>query len=154
MGEGRVSGSIYRSFSNKTRAVKHEEYLIVDQTPLLKQSMNSHDGTDIASQVASASCDCKIFLGIEPISVDHEVPVVFVHSRSFASIAAVKEFREGLFFNMGNLVHIKPRAVARQNDRLFPLRYQVCACRTLYGIFCLLLRFIRSFINLLGRRTI
>ena len=74
--------------------------------------MDSHDGADISGQITSASSDCQILLGVESIRIDHEVSVVLVYSRRLASIAAVEELGQGFLFDVRNLVHIKPGAVA------------------------------------------
>lgn len=88
-------------------------YLIIDQAPLLEESVDAHNGAYISSQVTSTSSDRKVFLRIEPVSIDHKVPVVFVHGRRLAPIATVEEFGKSLFLNVRNLMHIKPGTVAR-----------------------------------------
>lgn len=75
--------------------------------------MNTHDGTDITSQVPSAGCDCQVLNGVETICVDHKVTVVLVDSWRFASVSVVEEFSHGLAFDFVNSVHIEPSAVAR-----------------------------------------
>lgn len=49
--------------------------LIVDKAPLLEESMNSHDCTDVASQVTSTSRARQILGWIQTVRVDHEVSI-------------------------------------------------------------------------------
>ncbi len=69
-------------------------YLVIDQTPLLQESMDSHDCADIASEIPPTCSYCKVFDGIQAIRVDHEVAVVLVHRRCLASVSTVKELRQ------------------------------------------------------------
>ena len=55
--------------------------------------MDSHNGANISCKVSSAGSDSEVLGGIEAVSVDHEVAVVLVDRRCFASVAAIEEFR-------------------------------------------------------------
>ena len=73
--------------------------------------MDSHNGADISCEVTPAGSDGEVFGGVETICVDHEVAVVLVDCRCFASIAAIEEFRQGLSFFFVNQAHVKPSAI-------------------------------------------
>ena len=74
--------------------------------------MNPHNRTDISSQISPASSDREVFYRIETVRVDLKVSVVFVYSWGFASISVVEDLWEGLSFDIVDLVHVKPGAVA------------------------------------------
>lgn len=93
-------------------------YLVVDQTPLLKEGMDSHDGANITSQVSTASRYCQILDGVQSVGIDHKVAIVFVDSGGFASVAVVEELGHGLAFDVVNRVHVEPGTIARQDNRM------------------------------------
>lgn len=91
-------------------------YLIVDEAPLLKERMNSHDGANITRKIAAACSNREVLDGVQAISVDHEVAVVLVHGRGLASVTVVEEFTHRLALNVVDGVHVEPGAVAGQHD--------------------------------------
>jgi hypothetical protein len=93
--------------------IKRAVYLVVNQAPLLQKCVDTHDGTDITSQISSAGCDCQVLDGVETICVDHKVTIVLVDSWRFASVSVVEEFGHGLAFDFVNGVHIEPSTVTR-----------------------------------------
>lgn len=95
--------------------------------------MDSHNSAHIASKVSSASSDSKVFLRVEPVCVDHEVAVILVHGCCLAAISVVEELWECLLLAFMDDVHIKPRAVAWQNDAVH-LRNQVFECSGRSGL--------------------
>ena len=50
-------------------------HLVVHQSPLLQESMDPHDGTDISSQVAATGGAGQVLLGIQTVCVNHKVSV-------------------------------------------------------------------------------
>ena len=78
--------------------------------------MNTHNCTNISSQVSPAGGNGQIFDWVKAIRVDHEVSVIFVDRWSFASVSVVEEFGEGLSFNIIDFVHVEPRTVTREDD--------------------------------------
>lgn len=54
--------------------------------------MDSHNGANISCKVSSAGSDGEVFGWIEAVGVDHEVAVVLIDCRGFASVAAIEEF--------------------------------------------------------------
>jgi len=91
-------------------------HLVVNETPLLKESMDAHNSAYISRQISPACRNCKIFDRIQTVCVDHEVSIVLIYCWCLASIPVVEEFREGLALNIIDLVHIKPSAVTWQDD--------------------------------------
>jgi hypothetical protein len=85
--------------------------LIVDETPLLKEGMNSHDCADISCQVPSACGHRQVLHWVQTVCVDHEVSVILVYGWCLASISVVEELWESLSFNGVDLVHIEPSTV-------------------------------------------
>ena len=77
--------------------------------------MDTHNRTDVSSQVSSTCGDCQVFYRVEPICINHEIPVIFIYSWGFASISVVEELRECLSFDIVDLVHVEPRAVTWEN---------------------------------------
>ena len=100
-----VSADFYADLSIKV-------YLVIDQTPLLKERVDSHDGTNIASKISSARSDCKIFHRVQSVGIDHEVSIIFVHGLRLAAITVVEKFRQGLLLQVVYLMHVKPSTVA------------------------------------------
>lgn len=93
-----------------------EKYLIIDQAPLLQESMHSHDGADIACQIPPACSDGKILDRVQPIGVDHEIAIVFVDCGGLASVASVEELWQRFLLQGMDGVHVEPCTVAGKND--------------------------------------
>lgn len=72
---------------------RFRNYLIIYQTPRLEERMDSHNGANVSCKVTPAGSDGEVFRGIETICIDHEIAVVLVNCRGFASIAAIEELR-------------------------------------------------------------
>lgn len=70
-------------------------YLIVDQTPLLQETMNTHDGSHITGQISAARCDGQVLARVETVRVDHEIAVILVYTGCLAAISFREEFRQG-----------------------------------------------------------
>lgn len=60
-----------------------ETDLVINQAPLLEKSMDTHDGTDVASKVATTGSDSEILSWTQAIGVDHKVAVVLVYGGRF-----------------------------------------------------------------------
>lgn len=95
--------------------------------------MHTHNGANITSQVSAAGSDSEIFDRVQTVGVDHEIAVVFIHSRGFASVAVVEELGHGLALNLVDGIHVEPGRVARENDGV-SLRDEVVASRGLDGL--------------------
>src|SRR6266498_6085171 len=93
-------------------------YLIVDQAPLFKECMNTHDCTYVSCKIASTGCDGEVLSRVHAVGVDHEVTIVFVDRRCLTPIAIVEELWHGLLLQRVNSVHVEPRAVAWDDDRM------------------------------------
>lgn len=93
--------------------MERRAYLIVNQSPLLQKGVNAHDSANITSQIPSASRDSQILDGVKTICVDHEITIVLVDGRCFASVSVVEEFGHGLALDFVDNIHIEPGAVAR-----------------------------------------
>jgi hypothetical protein len=98
--------------------------------------MHAHDGTNIASQVATAGRDGEILDRVQAVGVDHEVAVVLVHRRRLAPIPVVEELGQCFPLDVVDRVHVKPGAVAGENDRM-GLRDQMFPRCVLDELFCL-----------------
>jgi hypothetical protein len=68
-------------------------YLIVDQSPLLQEPMNPHDSSHITSQIPPTSRNSQILSRVQPIGIDHEIPIILVDTRRLASVPIGEEFR-------------------------------------------------------------
>ena len=53
--------------------------------------MDSHNGANISCKISSASSDSEVLGGVKAICVDHEVAVVLIDCRCFASVATIEE---------------------------------------------------------------
>lgn len=53
--------------------------------------MNPHDRSYVPSQIPPTRRDGKVLSRIQPVGVDHEVPVILVDTRRLAPIAIRKE---------------------------------------------------------------
>lgn len=104
--------------------ISNEGYLIVDEAPLLKKSVNPHYCTHISRKIPSASGHCKVLRRIKPVCIDHEITIVLIDSWSLASVTTVKEFWKCSLFCFVDRVHVKPGAVAWKDDGM-SLCYQV-----------------------------
>jgi hypothetical protein len=80
--------------------------------------MDAHDGADIASQIPSACRDGQVLDWIQAVGVDHEVAIVLVHGWSLTAVPAVKKFWQGFSFDVVDVAHIEPGAIAGQDDRM------------------------------------
>lgn len=69
-----------------------EMYLVIDQTPLLEERVNSHNCANITRQISPAGSNGKIFHWVQPVGIDHKISVVLVHSWCLAAIAVIEEF--------------------------------------------------------------
>lgn len=49
-------------------------YLIIYKTPLFQNCVNSDNGTHVASQISPAGRYGQVFMRIESICIDHEIP--------------------------------------------------------------------------------
>jgi hypothetical protein len=83
---------------------------------LLKESMDSHDGTHITCQVSATGCDGQILDRVQAVGVDHEVAVILVDCRSLAPVAVVEELGHSFPLDVMNGVHVEPCAVAWQDN--------------------------------------
>ena len=92
------------------------DYLIVDESPLLQESMAPHDGANISSKISSTSCWRQILCWVESIRVDHKVSVGEINLWSLATIFVVEKLRQMSLFNAVNAVIIKPSWVTWNND--------------------------------------
>lgn len=101
-------------------------YLIVNQSPLLQEAMDAHDGTDIASQIPSTRSDSKVLGGAQAIRVDHKVTVILVYSRGLAAIPRVEELGERFLFYGVDFGHVEPGRVGGDDD-VVGLRGEVLA---------------------------
>lgn len=86
--------------------------------------MDSHDTTDISGQIAPARSDCKIFVRIKAVRIDHEVAIVFIDRRRLAAIPIVEKLRHGFPLNVVDFVHVEPPRITRNDDSV-PLSYQI-----------------------------
>ena len=105
-------------------------YLIVDETPLLQEGVHTHDGADVASEVAAAGRDGEILDRVEPVGVDHKVAIVLVHGGGLAAVPIVEELGQRLALDAVDRVHVEPGAVAGEHDGV-GLRDQVFPCGVL-----------------------
>jgi len=124
--EGRWSGSIL-SYGVSTKTQKKDRTdLVVDQAPLLKKSMDAHDGADVAGKVAATGSDGEILCWAQTIGVHHKVAVVLVYGGGFGPVTRVEELGEGTSLDGVDLVHAVPGSVAGDDD-LVRLRCEVLA---------------------------
>lgn len=108
-----------KNFRNLEQNIQMQRtYLIVDQAPLLEEGMDAHDSADIASKVASACGDSEILGWIKTVRVNHKIAIVLINSLSFTPIAVVEELWYALALNIMDRIHVKPGAVAREDNRL------------------------------------
>jgi hypothetical protein len=68
-------------------------YLVIDQSPLLQESMNPHDSSHITGQIPPTSRNSQILSGIQPISINHEISIILVYTRRLAPVSIGEEFR-------------------------------------------------------------
>ena len=80
--------------------------------------MNTHNSAHITGKVATASSDGQVLNGVQSISVDHEVSVIFVGSGCLATVAAIEELGESFLLNGVDSVHVEPCGVAGEDDRM------------------------------------
>lgn len=78
--------------------------------------MDAHDGADIASKIAAASCDGEVLDRIETISVNHKISIILINSRRLATVSVVEELGERLPLNVVDLVHVEPSAITREHN--------------------------------------
>jgi hypothetical protein len=69
--------------SKKTHQVERKESevktdLVVDESPLLQECVNTHDSTDVTCKVSSARGDSEILCRSESVRIDHEVAIILV----------------------------------------------------------------------------
>lgn len=93
-------------------------YLVVDQSPLLKEGMYAHDGANVSCKIPSACGDGEVLGWVEAVCVDHEITVVTVDGRGLAAVATVEEFWEGLALTVVDVAHVEPSRVAWNNGRI------------------------------------
>ena len=86
--------------------------------------MHSHDSANVTRKVSSAGSDGEILDWVQSIAVDHEISVVFVYCWCLASIPRIEEFWQRLLLDVVYRVHIKPSAIAGQDNGVC-LRYQM-----------------------------
>lgn len=82
--------------------------LIIYQSPLFEESVDTHDGTHIASQVSSTGSHGKVLSRSEPVCIDHEVTIVLVNGRRLGPVARVKKLRESTAFDGVCFRHVEP----------------------------------------------
>lgn len=78
--------------------------------------MDPHDGTDITRQVPATGSGGEILLGVQPVSINHEVPIGQVDFWSLGLVLAIEELRESPPFDGVNTVVVKPGSIARDDD--------------------------------------
>lgn len=78
--------------------------------------MDPHDCAHITSQVPSASRHREVLGRVQSVGVDHEIAVILIDSMRLASVAMVKEFWQSLDLGRVDIVHVKPGAIAGQDD--------------------------------------
>lgn len=61
--------------------------------------MNPHDTPHIPSQVPPTRSNSKILGGIQPVGVNHEIPVILVYTRRLAPVFAREELRDRSSFD-------------------------------------------------------
>lgn len=100
--------------------------LIVDQPPLLEKGMNTHDRTNITRQIPTTGRDRQVFIRIQSIGIDHEVPIGHVteteqnrsavcsneslplHFRCFRAILGIEEFAQSPFLDGIDRIVVEP----------------------------------------------
>ena len=94
---------------------KHPEfvYLVVDEAPLLEEGVHAHDGAHVAGQVPPARRRTQVLRGVQPVGVDHEVPVGQVDLRRLGHVLAVEELWQVALLDAVDGVVVEPGAVAR-----------------------------------------
>lgn len=95
-----------------------DTHLIVDQTPLLEESMHPHDRTYISRQVPPTSGNGEIFCWIETVRVDHEISVILVNLRCFTSVLPAEEFWQRFPLERMNGTQVEPCGIGRDNQRV------------------------------------
>lgn len=124
--EGRVSGSTCARLGG-VEASRGGTYLVVNEPPLLEKRVYTHNGTDVASKIAAAGSDSKIFRRSHAIGVEHKVAVILVHRGGLAPVARVEKLGESALFDRVDGAHVEPDAVRGDYD-VMRLRGQVALC--------------------------
>jgi hypothetical protein len=93
-------------------------HLIVDQTPLLEESVHPHDCTHISRQVPPTSGNGKILCRIETVRVDHEISVILVNLGRFTSVLPAEKFWQRLPLERMNGAQVEPCGIGRDNQRV------------------------------------
>jgi hypothetical protein len=103
---------------------KSKANLIIDQSPLFQERVNSHDSTDISGQVASTGSDREVFHGTKVIGANHEVAVFLVDGWCFRPISRVEKLGESSPFYFVDFGHLEPGRVG-WDDNLVCLLHQI-----------------------------
>ena len=74
--------------------------------------MDTHDGTDVAGEIAATGGDGEVLGGVEAVGVNHEVAVVAVDCGRLAAVAAIEELGQGLALAEVDVAHVEPGSVA------------------------------------------
>lgn len=96
--------------------MSYTKYLIVDKTPRLEESVHTHNGANVSTQISPASRECQVLGWVQSVCVDHEIPRIFVSRRRLAAISAVEPLRKRFLLNLVDRVHVEPCAVTWQDD--------------------------------------
>ena len=89
-------------------AKTHAAHLVVYQPPLLQERMHPHDSAHVTRQIPPAGRHGQILPRVQPIRVDHKVPIVLVYRRRLASIAITEKFWETAAFYRVDGGHAEP----------------------------------------------
>lgn len=99
-----------------TLRIASSTHLVVDQAPLLQEGMHPHDRSYISRQVSSTRRHGQIFGRVQPIGVDHEIPIILVDLRRLASVLSAEEFGQGFTFEGVHGGEVEPCRVGRDNE--------------------------------------
>lgn len=56
-------------------SLQDRAHLIIDETPLLEECMDTKNGTDIARKISTAGGCSEVLLWVEAVGVDHKISV-------------------------------------------------------------------------------
>ena len=98
-------------------------YLIINKTPLFQESMNSHDSTNISSQVAPARSTGDVLCRVETVCINHEVAIRQVDLWCLWFVLPIEELWQGTFLYCVDRIVVKPCRVAWDDDVMRLLRH-------------------------------